>query len=83
MPLEEGKSQEVISHNVATEREAGKPEKQAVAIAENKARTSDESIPVGMSIADIQRRNEDFLGKIQNPAITTRRSREHPLHERV
>jgi hypothetical protein len=33
MPLEKGSSQEVISKNIATEREHGKPEKQAVAIA--------------------------------------------------
>lgn len=33
MPLEQGKSKEAISHNIATEVEAGKPQKQAVAIA--------------------------------------------------
>ena len=38
MPLEPGSSREVISRNIATEREAGKPEKQAVAIAFSKAR---------------------------------------------
>lgn len=37
MPLESGKSREVISHNIETEREHGKPEKQAVAIAMSKA----------------------------------------------
>lgn len=37
MPLEKGKSREVISHNIETEREHGKPEKQAVAIAMSKA----------------------------------------------
>lgn len=43
MPLVSGSSREVISQNIATERNAGKPEKQAVAIAMNKSR-SDESL---------------------------------------
>lgn len=43
MPLKSGSSQETISKNIATEREAGKPEKQAVAIAlENARRTGDD-----------------------------------------
>lgn len=33
MPLEQGSSKEAISHNIATEMEHGKPQKQAVAIA--------------------------------------------------
>lgn len=37
MPLEEGSSKEAISKNIATEREAGKPEQQAVAIAMHEA----------------------------------------------
>jgi len=37
MPLQQGKSQAAISHNIATERHAGKPEKQAIAIAMNTA----------------------------------------------
>lgn len=37
MPLESGKSREVISHNIETEVNAGKPQKQAVAIAMSKA----------------------------------------------
>ena len=40
MPLEVGKSEAVISHNIATERHAGKPEKQAVAIAYSVKRAS-------------------------------------------
>jgi hypothetical protein len=36
--LETGSSQATISKNIATERHAGKPEKQAIAIAESKAR---------------------------------------------
>lgn len=38
MPLEAGTSRATFSHNVATEIAAGKPQKQAVAIAYSKAR---------------------------------------------
>lgn len=37
MPLEKGSSREVVSHNIETEVNAGKPQKQAVAIAMSKA----------------------------------------------
>ena len=37
MPLRKGKSQAVISANIRTERKAGKPQAQAVAIALRKA----------------------------------------------
>ena len=37
MPLRSGKSQKVISQNIATEMHHGKPQKQAIAIAMSKA----------------------------------------------
>jgi hypothetical protein len=38
MPLKKGKSKKVVGDNIKTEMKAGKPQKQAVAIALNTAR---------------------------------------------
>lgn len=43
MPLKSGSSQKVISQNIATERKAGRPEAQSVAIAMSKAGKSNKS----------------------------------------
>jgi len=43
MPLKSGKSRKVMSQNIRTEVKAGKPVKQAVAIAYSKARKSKRS----------------------------------------
>jgi len=45
MPLMKGKSKESISKNIKTEIEAGKPQKQAVAIALNTSRKSGSKVP--------------------------------------
>jgi hypothetical protein len=44
MPLKEGKSEATIGENIATERRAGKPEPQAIAIAESEARRSKDAM---------------------------------------
>ena len=40
MPLKQGYSQKTISHNIRTERKAGRPLKQAIAISLRVARTA-------------------------------------------
>lgn len=45
MPLNKGKSREAVSENIATEMDAGMPQKQAVAVALNTARKAGAHIP--------------------------------------
>jgi hypothetical protein len=45
MPLNKGKSKAAVSQNIKTEIAAGKPQKQAVAIALNTARQAGAKIP--------------------------------------
>ena len=53
MPLEPGKSSEAFSHNVKAEVEAGKPQKQAVAIAYHEAGKDEDFHSAGMSVAEM------------------------------
>lgn len=45
MPLMKGKSREAVKHNIKKEIKAGKPQKQAVAIALNTARKAGAKFP--------------------------------------
>lgn len=66
MPLESGSSESAISHNIKTEVEAGKLQKQAVAIALSEAGESNHDeepgslIPVGLSTVEINLQNRKF-----------------------
>ncbi len=52
MPLQSGKSKVAFSHNVAAEMHAGKPQKQAVAIAYSEKRKMAEGGEVGADLMD-------------------------------
>ena len=63
MPLEKGSSREAVSHNIETEIEHGKPQKQAVAIALHTAGLSNKdavsplesALPESIAAAEIHR----------------------------
>ncbi len=66
MPLESGKSREVVSHNVETEVNAGKPKDQAVAIAMSKAGKSKDAKETSEEAYNReQRENENSRKKAQ------------------
>ncbi len=68
MPLEQGKSEAAFEHNVKAEIEAGKPQKQAVAIAYSQQRAGDElarrvdCLPSGMDAAALNKAHDKFWG---------------------
>lgn len=60
MPLNEGKSNEARSENIATEINAGKDPKQAEAIAYSKQRDSLSSLPEVQTAAESAARNSRY-----------------------
>lgn len=73
MPLEPGKSQAAFSHNVATEMHAGKPQKQAVAIAYSQQRKGTDDMAEGYapikgtvsSLAELNAANQRYHGQLE------------------
>lgn len=68
MPLEKGKSEAAFEHNVKTEIEAGKPQKQAVAIAYSEQRAADAreqrvDCNGGMDNAALNKIHDKFWGR--------------------
>lgn len=62
MPLQSGKSREAFSQNVATERTAGKPEKQALAIAYAKQRG--DACPIESYMDDVRRGDSEAVARL-------------------
>jgi hypothetical protein len=67
MPLEQGNSQEAFKHNVEVEVAAGKPPKQAVAIAYSEQREAHDYVPSAvsttpdcMTVGSINEKNAEF-----------------------
>lgn len=65
MPLEPGKSRAAFSHNVQTEMKAGKPQKQAVAIAYAERRRKDAKLDRLVDKCDaFERRGDSKFGQL-------------------
>ena len=64
MPLEQGNSPAAIAANIKTERAAGKPEAQAVAIAEHTAKDAEplytQVAPVSVTTATLNENNRKY-----------------------
>ncbi len=82
MPLVQGSSRAAVSANVAAERRAGKPEKQAVAIAMETARRNKKSARLTAKAAGLLRNRpslftKDFIAYLQTKNVTDDSGHEH------
>ncbi len=90
MPLQKGSSQETISKNIAIERHAGKPEKQAIAIALAQSRRKD-ILPTPNLKSNMQaygigtmkdQRGADVNGPAQAKQLASQRSGQSNTYDR-
>jgi hypothetical protein len=78
MPLEKGKSKSAFEHNVKAEIEAGKPQKQAVAIAYSQQHQGDEMKEPAYravskdTLADLNKRNANYYSRDCNDMTRVR-----------
>lgn len=64
MPLEKGDNPKAIGHNIETEENAGKPHRQAVAIALHTAKDEATYYPVGPTIAEQNAYNREYYAPV-------------------